>query len=328
MNRDSCILITGSNGFVGRHLTAALNERFGPGCRIVATGRHEDGPSAGKDVVPLDVTDDPAVDAAIADAQPTHVIHLSAISSPNDATADPRMAWAVNTLGTLSVAEAILRHVPDCRLLFASTGLVYGNSLPLSEPFTETSQLAPTSEYAVTKTAADLLIGAMANKGLRSTRLRLFNHTGPGQSELFVVPRFAAQIARIEKGLQPPIMQVGNLEALRDMMDVRDVVEAYILAIEQSDNLEPAGVLNISTGKAHNIGEMLSILLGFSSASISIKSLQGVAAGGADQLVGDPTLAGRLLKWRARHELRETLKSVLDYFRERSLRETNHPGPS
>jgi GDP-4-dehydro-6-deoxy-D-mannose reductase len=321
MNRDICVLITGSNGFVGKHLTAALADRLGG--PIVATGRLEDGPTATGEVEELDVTDPRSVVAAISKARPTHVIHLSAVSAPADARADPTAAWMVNALGTLHVAEAILRHVPDCRLLLASTGLVYGAST--GEPFDELSPVAPASDYAVTKTAADLLVGAMANRGLKSIRLRLFNHTGPGQSELFVVPRFAAQIARIEAGLQPPKMRVGNLLAVRDMLDVRDVVEAYTLAIERSENLAPAVVLNIASGVSQSIGEILSSLLRLSSTSVEIELIEQTVTYSADQLVGNANLAERLLGWRPRHDLSDTLRSVLDYWRQRVREEADRP---
>ncbi|WP_163595016.1 GDP-mannose 4,6-dehydratase, partial [Klebsiella pneumoniae] len=89
----------------------------------------------------------------------------------------------------------------------------YGGMAPHGGPLTEHDLLAPTSEYGATKAAADLALGVLAAQGLRTIRLRLFNHTGPNQTETFVIPSFAAQIVRIERGEQPAIIQVGNLDA-------------------------------------------------------------------------------------------------------------------
>ena len=318
MDRKLCVLVTGASGFVGRHLVTQLRSRFGDAIEIVATNKDAElCPQIGA-VQALDVTDERAVADAVASIQPTHVVHLSGISAPTDADADPRAAWTVNTLGTLSVAEAILRRAPDACLVFASTGLVYGGAASAERPFTEEMPLAPGSDYAVTKASADLLIGAMAGRGLRSVRLRLFNHTGPGQSRLFVVPNFAAQIARIEAGLQAPRMQVGSLTGVRDFVDVRDVVAAYIAAIERSSRLPPSPIINIATGRGHTIGEILSRLTRLSPAQIEIDAAAAPPEGPPDRVVGDPALAARLLGWKPRFGLRETLASVLTDWRERT----------
>jgi GDP-4-dehydro-6-deoxy-D-mannose reductase len=315
MSSELRILVTGASGFVGKHLVKQLRERFGAGIEIISTNKDaEQCPEIGV-VHALDVTDDRAVADAVASTQPTHVVHLSGISAPSEANADPRAAWAVNTLGTLSVAEAILAHAPRARLVFASTGLVYGGGEVPELLFTETMPLAPASDYAVTKASADLMIGAMASRGLRAVRLRLFNHTGPGQSRQFVIPNFAAQIARIEAGLQEPTMHVGSLSATRDFVDVRDVVAAYIAAIERSAALPLSPIINIATGRGHTIGEILSKLVELSDASIEIEAAAGSLDGRLDRAVGNPALAASLLRWTPQYRLQETLSSVLDYWR-------------
>ena len=114
---------------------------------------------------------------------------------------------------------------PDCWLLNAGSGLVYGESAKPGLPLDESALLAPIDEYAVTKAAADLALGALARRGLKCIRFRPFNHTGAGQAGAFVIPAFAMQIAQIEAGLAEPVIHVGNLDAERDFLDVRDVVE-------------------------------------------------------------------------------------------------------
>jgi GDP-4-dehydro-6-deoxy-D-mannose reductase len=318
MNAKMRILITGSTGFVGMHLAQHIDAHFGAAAEVFLTSKEAEVCQLGT-VQALDVTDEKAVLEAVASIRPTHLVHLSAISAPAQAGSDPRLAWEVNTLGTRAVADAIVRHAPDCRLVFASTGLVYGAAATIEQPFTEDSPLAPESEYAVTKAAADLLVGAMARGGLKSVRLRLFNHTGPGQSELFAVPSFAAQIARIEAGIQAPTVRAGRLDALRDFLDVRDVTAAYVAVIEQSGHLPPNQILNVASGKGHDMGFVLTELISLSSAKIDVVTTSPAAPEGSapDNLIGDPTAAARLLSWRPRYVLRDTLESVLNYWRGR-----------
>src|SRR5262249_19286486 len=140
---------------------------------------------------------------------------------------DEGQAWEVNLHGTLHLARAILRHVPDCQMLFASSADAYGWSFQSGTALAENAPLAPRNTYAATKAAADLALGSMTEQGLRCVRLRPVNHTGPGQSDQFVVAAFARQIARVATGLQPPLLEVGNLDAWRDFLDVRDVCAAY-----------------------------------------------------------------------------------------------------
>ena len=132
--------------------------------------------------------------------RPDACIHLAAVTAVADARRDPDRAWHVNLHGTLNLARAVLADAPDCHLLFASSSEIYGRSFISGRALDETAVLAPMNSYAATKAATDLALGAMANDGLRVMRLRLFNHTGPGQTDAFVVPAFARQIARIASG--------------------------------------------------------------------------------------------------------------------------------
>ena len=203
------VLVTGAEGFVGRHLLRALP----PGTQALTPG--------------FDVTDPAATAAALEHARPDAVIHLAAIAAPMDARRDPARAWAVNLHGTLTLARAILDQAPRALLLFAGTADAYGASFRPGTPLDETAALAPQNTYGATKAAADLALGAMVADGLRLVRARPFNHTGPGQTDAYVVPAFAHQAARIAAGHQPPVMHVGALHPERDFLDVRDVVAAY-----------------------------------------------------------------------------------------------------
>jgi GDP-4-dehydro-6-deoxy-D-mannose reductase len=305
-------LITGAGGLVGPHLVSELAARFGSDAVIIPTSRAGGRRRGVGDTAALDVADDAAVDRAVRELAPTHLVHLAAISSPTEAAADAEAAWRVNTLGTLAVARAILRHAAQCWMIFAGSGLVYGDSAAPGEPLGETTLLAPSGDYAATKAAADLALGALAGQGLKSIRLRLFNNTGPGQKEDFVVPGFAAQIARIEAGRQAPVIRVGNLDAVRDFLDVRDVAAAFAICIERAPALPPGVILNIASGVPRSIRSVLDGLLALSQVPIECKTDPArLRPSDLPIFVGDPALARRLLGWQPRHRFGDTLASVL-----------------
>lgn len=314
--RDDRILVTGAGGFVGQWLLRALKARF-PQAHIIGVGLQRDLTSRDNLQV-LDLTDRDQVSALVQRVQPTSVIHLAAIASVAEARLNLRRTWDVNLYGTMNLACAVLDHVPETRFIFSSTSEVYGRASSAdSGPVNETAMLDPANPYAASKAAADLMLGQMAYEGLRAVRFRPFNHTGPGQSEQFVVPAFAFQIARIERGLQSPLIEVGNLEASRDFLDVRDVVQAYVAAIERND-LSPGIVLNLASGVARNIGSILEHLLSLSSVNVTIKlDPSRVRPMQAPISVGDARKARMLLGWNPKCRWDDTLREVLDYARAR-----------
>jgi GDP-4-dehydro-6-deoxy-D-mannose reductase len=269
-------------------------------------------------VAALDVTDQADVETAIAHYEPTHIIHLAGIAAPAAASSDPQTAWRVNVHGTLNLAQAILKKAPECWLLNVGSGLVYGESAKSGLPLDENTLLAPADEYSVTKAAADLALGALVRRGLRCIRLRPFNHTGTGQTEAFVVPAFAKQIAQIEAGLAPPVMQVGNLDAERDFLDVRDVASAYALALQGASALEPGIILNIASGIPRRIRDMLEQLLAMSRVKISVE-LDRARYRPSDlpRVIGNAGRAREQLGWAPKHAFEDTLAAVLDDCRAR-----------
>jgi GDP-4-dehydro-6-deoxy-D-mannose reductase len=309
------ILITGAGGFVGGHLVDAVRRRFEDAEICATTVR----PIARLDrpgLVQLDVTDAAAVRKSIGSFRPTHVVHLAAFTTLAAAQADYHATWQLNLFGTLNVADAILAIVPDCTLLFVGSGEVYGATARSGLALDETSVLAPTNEYAATKAAADLATGAMVQKGLRSIRLRPFNHSGRGQSERFAIPGFAKQIADIELGLVPPVLKVGNLDAERDFLDVRDVVEAYTSAIAMSDELPAGIILNVASGVPVRIRELLDRILALSKCSIRVEQDSArMRANDTPRYVGDSSRARQLLCWSPRFHVDEMLVQVLEDFR-------------
>lgn len=312
------ILITGASGFVGSYMPQALNTACGDGVEIIATSKTAEPHPAYGAVEALDVMDRAAVADAIERHAPTHVLHLAGIASPAAANANPRLAWDAHLGSALNLSEAILAHAPACWLMHIGTGMVYGDSARSGQPLDEDTPLAPADGYAASKAGADLALGAMSHGGLKCIRLRPFNHSGPGQSHAFVIPAFAMQIARIEAGLVPPVLQVGNLDAERDFLDVRDVADAYALAARQAASLGPGTILNIASGIPHRVGDILEALLARSRVRIEVSHDSArMRPSDLPRILGDAGRARAALGWSPRHGFDAMISAVLEDWRAR-----------
>jgi GDP-4-dehydro-6-deoxy-D-mannose reductase len=302
----SRILLTGATGFVASHLVPALRAAF-PQAELAAFGQGG-----------LDVTDARATEAVVARLRPDACIHLAAISAISAARRDPDLAWRVNLHGTLALARAVMAHAPGCVFLHASSADIYGTSFRRGVALDETAAAAPLNTYGATKAAADLALGALAAEGLHALRVRPFNHTGPGQSPDFVVPAFARQVARIAAGLQPPVLQVGALDPLRDFLDVRDVCAGYVACLARPGALPPGSIVNLASGIPRRVGDVLADLL-------RLAGVEATAATGAALLrpsdiptaSGDAGLARRVLGWAPIIPWETTLRDVLEDWRGR-----------
>ncbi len=294
------ILVTGAAGFVGQHLLPALRHAF---------------PDAVLTEARFDITDPPAVQDGIADARPDALVHLAAIAAPAQAREAPDAAWQVNLHGTLNVARATPR---GCTLLFASSADAYGASFRPGRKLDEMAALAPLNLYGATKAAADLALGAMAAEGLQVIRARPFNHTGPGQSDAFVVPAFARQVARIATGEQAPVLQVGALDPQRDFLDVRDVCAAYAAALAHRDRLEPGTILNIASGQPRRVGDVLHALLAAAGVEAEVRTEAArLRPTDIPRAIGDAGRARALLGWAPAIPWEQTLADVLADWRQR-----------
>ncbi len=294
------ILVTGAAGFVAAHLVPALRRAL-PQCELILCG----------DGVALDITDAGAVAELVRAQSPDACIHLAAVSAVPAANRDPGLAWRVNLHGTLALAEAILAHAPACRLLFVSSAEVYGASFRAGTKLDESAAAAPMNTYAATKAAADLALGAMVGGGLQVLRLRPFNHTGPGQSADLSVPAFARQIARIKAGLQPPVMQVGALDARRDFLDVRDVCAGYVACLQAE--LPPGSILNFASGVPRQIGEVLHAMFDLAGVHPEVTTGKALLRPSDTPIAcGDSGRAAALLGWHPAIAWEQTLRDVLD----------------
>lgn len=310
------ILVTGAAGFVGRHLVAALVEALPPGSTILAGLRGGDSAPPGTRALPFDVTNAAATRSAVREARPTCVVHLAAVAALQEARSDPARTWRINLDGTMNLAAATLAEAPESRFVFVSTSEVYGGTFKrAATPLDEEALLDPTNPYAASKAAADLLVGQMARDGLKAVRMRPFNHTGPGQTEAFVVPAFAAQVARIEAGRQAPTLRTGNLDALRDFLDVRDVAAAYVAAV-LAPELEPGLILNVASGTPRPIRDALTALIALAHVPIAVEpDPERMRPNDTPFAVGDAARAKHLLGWAPRIPWETTIADTLESWR-------------
>lgn len=235
-------LITGINGFVGRHLAAA----------VTADG----GRAVGLDLPVCDLCDFSSVIDFVRRAAPVRVYHLAAMSSMGRSWEDRERVFAVNVQGTRNLLTALAEAAPAARTLLVSTGAVYGPGS--GKIIKETDPLAPGNPYAESKVAAEEVAREFIARGLDVRIARPLGHTGPGQNQGFVVPDLASQIAAIKKGRAEPRLRVGNLKVQREFADVRDVLRAYRAILERG---EPGGVYNVATNRPHSIEEVATTLL-------------------------------------------------------------------
>jgi GDP-4-dehydro-6-deoxy-D-mannose reductase len=206
----------------------------------------------------LDVVDCDAVEAKLKQLMPQAIVHLAAQSSVAASHDDPARTHRVNYLGALSVLQGAQHCSSRPRVLLIGSADQYGTADPGSEPFTEESPLRPVSAYARSKAEADQLGAAFADAGLPVVRVRAFNHSGPGQADAFVLSSFARQIAEIETGQREPVLRVGNLDSVRDFLDVTDVVDAYVRLLDP--RVEPTAY-NVCSGVGIRLGVLLEALL-------------------------------------------------------------------
>ncbi len=283
---------------MGRHLVPRLSRA---GYEVVATD------------VELEVSDAPAMEAAVARAAPALLVHLAAVSFVPESRADPERTYRVNFLGTRAVLEAAVRAAPGARVLLACSSDQYGSAAPGGPPFTEDSPLQPRSPYAYTKVAADLLGACYAARGLDVVRTRAFNHTGPGQTEGFVLPSFARQAVEIALGRREPILRVGNLDSVRDFLDVEDVLDAYLAL---ADRAVPAGVYNVASGRGVRIGDTLEAILKLAGVEPRIE-VDPERLRPTDRTVGDAERLREATGWEPRIAFETTLERLVAHWHER-----------
>lgn len=232
------ILVTGAAGFVGGHvlpLLAGSTARAGDCVAGIGRGRSPRLPE-GVTYAAIDLLDEAALGGFVARFRPTAILHLAGLASVADSASGPGQTWRVNVNGLMNLVAAV-EAVPGCTFFFVSSGEVYGSAFLAGHALSEAVEPLPRNTYARSKWVGEQLLRDLLPRiGVKLVVLRPFNHIGPGQDERFVVASFAGQIARIEAGLVPPCLEVGNLSSYRDFLDVADVANAYADLIGRADS--------------------------------------------------------------------------------------------
>lgn len=314
------VLITGITGFVGSHLAEYALKA---GAEVVGSVRwrsrleYIDGIRGSLQLVEADLRDASSARALLAQTRPDRIFHLAAQSFVHASFNAPAETLHTNILCQANLLEGLRAERLSPRVLIVGSseeyGFVYENELPIRE----TNPLRPLSPYAVSKVAQDLMgFQYWKSYGLSIVRSRAFNHSGPRRGEVFVTSNFAKQIAEIEAGRREPVIQVGNLTPRRDFSDVRDIVRGYWLLLERG---EPGDVYNLCSGKAWSIQQVLDFLL--SQSRVGKVSVQEDPArlrpSDVPHLVGDAGKIEKVLGWRTEIPFEQTLKDLLDYWRQR-----------
>ena len=311
------VLITGATGFVGGWLAEEL-ARAEPQARLWGTAHGPAPPRPLPDavrVVPCDLGDPAAVRDVVALARPDRVFHLAGFASA--AGGDRERIFDVNVRATVGLLEALAEAGGECRVLLASSGYVYG-ATERGRPAREDDAPRPVGVYAESKAAMEAAVRPLAGAALRLTVTRSFNHTGPGQGPDFVVPAFARQIAGIERGEAEPVVRVGNLEARRDFLHVRDVVRAYRLLLDGGVAAADWRVVNVASGVPVAIRAVLDELTAQARVKVSVETDPArVRPSDMPECAGDPSRLAALTGWRAETSLAETLAETLDWWRAR-----------
>jgi GDP-4-dehydro-6-deoxy-D-mannose reductase len=272
--------------------------------------------SAGDEVVQtqteVDVTDAEAITASLVESEPDVVYHLAALAHVGRSWTDPARTFEVNAVGTLQVLEAAARCPAPPTVLVVSSAEVYGHRAG-EAPLTETVELGPVTPYAASKVAAEYLaVQAWLGRGVRTIRVRPFNHVGPGQSPDFVVSALARRIVEAERAGGGPV-RVGNLEAARDFTDVRDVVGAYRLLAEQGISGE---VYNVATGRSVTIADVARRLSALANADVElVPDPELMRPVDVPVFVGDATRLRKATAWEPQIPLEVTLADMFDYWR-------------
>ncbi len=301
-------LIFGSEGFVGPYLVKELKslgyEVFGVDSREISNNKDL------KSYYKCNILEKDNVLNIIKEVNPTHIVNLAAISSVGASWKMPDVTIMVNVVGAINIVEATKHLESKPKMLFVGSSEEYKNS---DKPLNEECELNANNPYGISKLAQEMFGDLYRNDfGARINYVRAFNHTGIGQNESFVLPSFCKQVAEIEKSKKPGTLYVGNLDVVRDFSDVRDIVKAYALILE---NDKDGQLYNVGSGNGYSIKEMLNYIISLSNQNIDVViDPNKVRKTDTPFIVCDSSKIQNELGWKNKYTIQETLKGMYKDF--------------
>lgn len=315
------VLITGITGFAGSHLMDYILENtdyqvYGLK-RMNANLRNVNHAMDRITLLDGDLLDESSLISVLRKVMPDQIYHLGALSWVTPSWDMPAVYMQTNAIGTINLFEAMRVVGCNARVLTSATPEEFGDVPPEMIPITEETRIKPINPYAASKAAQDMVcITYHASYNMDIVRTRAFNHEGPRRYIHGAIASFAYQIARIERGLQEPVIQVGNLSATRNFTDIRDTVRAYFLAMEKGVSGE---LYVIGTDQIYTMQQVLDMLITHSTMADKISIEVDPARVRPTELmtfIGDYSKFQAATGWERQYDLRETLESVLNYWRE------------
>lgn len=296
-------LVTGADGFVGRWLVAHLRSSSDEVWTFGRRRRDEAEPTGHWEG---DIRDPDAVARALDATRPDAIYHLAGVAFGPDVRADVAAAVDTTILGTRNVLDAAVGLQQRAIVLVTGSAEVYA---PSQTPVNERASLGPTNAYGYTKLAQEATSLAYHFAGAVDVAVtRAFNHIGPGQRESFVVPAFALQLAQMAGGRSEPVLNVGNLDAIRDFTDVRDVVAAYRLIITERIVGTP---VNVASGRGVRVGDVLGTLMSLANVTPEVRvDPARVRPGETPVIIGDAQRLRQTTGWGPAIPLERTLSDV------------------
>lgn len=302
------VLITGVNGFVGGYLARHLIAR---GHIVYGIDIHPDRRHSGVLYSQIDITDFDSLSRFVAEHEILRVYHLAAIANPRVAEAHPLEAVRVNVLGSSNLLE-IARLNRNLRVLFVGSSEQYATKNTREIRYIETDPQGCHNFYGATKIAFETIGHEYQRRyGAHACFTRSFNHTGPGQPTTYVIANFVSQVRAIAAGTQEPYLKVGNIDAARDFIDVRDVVRAYEAIIEHG---VPGEVYNVCSGRVQPLRKLLAFML----AEAGLESTVSVEVdptllreGDPDVISGDNAKIGRDTGWQPQRKIEDTVREMV-----------------
>jgi len=311
-------LVTGISGFVGGHLAEHLVSEGDLVVGLSASGRWpSDLADLGKTVrlEPFDLVEQGEAELAelVRRKQPEVIYHLAAQSNPQGSLTDPRGTWVLNLGGSLNLLEAVKSSGQKPRVILVGSGVCYGNPAPEFIPVNEDCPLRPNNPYAASKAAVDLLgIQHYLAHGTDVVMARPFNHAGPRQSSRYVLAGLAHHVAEVESGRRE-CLEIGNLDVVRDFIDVRDVVRAYRLLGQHG---QPGEIYNLGSGQGTKIADALEYLRSQATKTVPVR-VDPARVRPVDQplLIADASKLRAAVGWEPRYTIKQTLADMLEFCR-------------